>query len=247
MGITRPPTDRCGIFVLLPGLLLLSGVALAQQAKPDAPQPQMPDSTSPQKKNGGEYGKHHILWVFPNYRTDESSAEFKPLRAKEKLKVAADDSFDPAAFLVAGVFAGTSMLQNQYASFGGGPAGFGKYYGGAFADQAIGNMMTEALFPMALHQDPRYFTKGTGGFFKRTGYAISREVVTRNDKGRNEFNTSEIAGNAVAAGISNAYYPSADRSIPQTMNKWGQQLALDTGFNILKEFWPDMRHRVFGK
>ena len=138
------------------------------------------------------------------------------------------------------------MAQHQY-HFGQGAGGFAKYYGGAFADQAIGNMMTEALFPIALHQDPRYFTKGKGGFWKRTGYAISREVITRGDDGHNHFNTSELLGNAVAAGISNAYYPAADRSLANTANKWGQQIALDTAFNIMKEYWPDVRRRLFGQ
>jgi len=105
--------------------------------------------------------------------------------------------------------------------------------------------MTEAVFPIALHQDPRYFTKGKGGFWRRTGYALSREVITRSDDGRNQANVSELAGNFVAAGISNAYYPPADRSFPKTVNKWGQQIALDAFFNVMKEFWPDMRRKIF--
>lgn len=161
------------------------------------------------------------------------------------MKVAFDDSFDPSAFLVAGVFAGVSMAQRQYTHFGHGAQAFGKYYGGAFADQAIGNFMTEGLFPIALHQDPRYFVKGRGGFWRRTGYAMSREVITLGDNGHSQFNTSEIAGNAMAAGISNLYYPAADRSVANTMNKWGQQLALDTFFNVTKEFWPDVLRKVF--
>jgi hypothetical protein len=223
--------------------------AMAQQSLPDTPQPQTqsPQSTPTRENRKDEYGKHHILWVIPNYRSDESTSEFKPLTPREKFKVAFDDSFDPTAFLVAGVFAGSSMAQHQYASFGQGAEGFGKYYAGAFADQAIGNMMTEALLPIAIHQDPRYFTRGKGGFWKRTGYAISREVITRNDGGHNTFNASELLGNAIAAGISNAYYPAADRSFGNTLNKWGQQIGLDTGFNIMKEFWPDVRQRLFGQ
>lgn len=223
---------------------------LAQQTStlPDAPQPQTQrQQTKPRHQvSKGEYGKHHILWVIPNYRADESALEFKPLTPREKFKLSFEDSFDPTAFLVAGVFAGSAMLQHQYPSFGQGAAGFAKYYGGAFADQAIGNTMTEALLPIALRQDPRYFTKGKGGFFKRTGYAISREVVTRHDDGHNQFNTSELLGNAIAGGISNAYYPAADRSVGNTLNKWGQQIGLDTGFNIMKEFWPDIRRKFFG-
>jgi hypothetical protein len=224
-------------------------VALGQDSQlPDAPQkqPQKPEANETRRPTASEYGKNHILWIIPNYRSDENGAEFKPLRPGEKFKVAVDDSFDPTAFLVAGVFAGSAMVQRQYPSFGQGAAGFGKYYGGAFADQAIGNMMTEALLPIALQQDPRYFIKEKGGFFARTGYAISREVVTRNDDGRNHFNASEVLGNGIAAGISNVYYPAADRSFGNTMNKWGQQIGLDTGFNIMKEFWPDVRRKLFG-
>jgi hypothetical protein len=227
--------------------------AFSQQSPlPDAPQPQnqarqTAQSVPEQSSERNKVSKNHIFWVIPNYRADESQAEFKPLTPGAKFKVAVDDSFDPSAFLVAGFFAGISMAQRQYPHFGQGAEGFGKYYGGAFADQAIGNFMTEALFPVALRQDPRYFTKGKGGFWKRTGYAISREVVTRSDNGHNQFNTSELAGNAVAAGISNLYYPAQDRSFSNTADKWGQQIGLDTLFNVMKEFWPDTRRKLFGQ
>ena len=229
------------------------GPAFSQQSPlPDAPQPQnqprqAAQSDPEQNSERNKVSKNHIFWVIPNYRADESQAEFKPLRPGAKFKVAVDDSFDPSAFLVAGVFAGISMAQKQYPHFGQGAEGFGKYYGGAFADQAVGNFMTEALFPVALRQDPRYFTKGKSGFWKRTGYAISREVVTRGDSGHSQFNTSELAGNAVAAGISNLYYPAQDRSFSNTANKWGQQIGLDTLFNVMKEFWPDTRRKLFGQ
>jgi hypothetical protein len=232
--------------------LLLGGVAAIGQETsplPDAPQPsQIPSGQSSPQQDSKQHepSKNHIFWVIPNYRSDENPAEIKPLTPGTKMKVALDDSFDPSAFLVAGIFAGVAMVQRQYSSFGPGAQGFGKYYGGAFADQAIGNIMSEGLFPVALHQDPRYFVKGKGGFWKRTGYAISREVITRGDDGRNHFNTSELAGNAVAAGISNVYYPAADRSLGNTANKWGQQIALDTFFTVAKEFWPDVRKRLFG-
>jgi len=225
-------------------------VAIGQEPStlPDAPsssQTQSGLSSLAQYGQQHEPSKNHIFWIIPNYRSDEDPAEIKPLTPGAKMKVALDDSFDPSAFLVAGIFAGLSMAQKQYSSFGTGTQGVAKYYGGAFADQAIGNILTEGLFPVALRQDPRYFVKGTGGFWKRTGYAISREVITRGDVGHNHFNTSELAGNAVAAGISNVYYPASDRSFGNTANKWGQQIALDTFFNVAKEFWPDVRNKLF--
>jgi len=231
------------------GFLFRPVPATGQDASslPDAPHPVQSASSHSQNDLQHQLSKNHIFWVIPNYRANEDPAKTEALSSGAKMKVAAEDSFDPSAFLVAGVFTGVGMAQSQYPSFGHGAQGFGKYYGGAFADQAIGNLMSEGLFPALLRQDPRYFVKGTGGFWKRTGYAISREFITRGDDSREHFNTSELAGNAVAAGISDAYYPAADRSFGTTANKWGQQIALDTFFNVVKEFWPDMRKRLFGQ
>jgi hypothetical protein len=217
---------------------------------PDAPQPAQLQSSQSNPKQGEQHyqvSKNHIFWVIPNYRSDEDPTKIKALTPGAKMKLAFYDSFDPSAFLVAGVFAGVGMAEREYGPFGNGAQGFAKYYGGAFADQAIGNIMSEGLFPSALHQDPRYFVRGKGGFWKRTGYALSREFITLGDDGREQFNTSELAGNAAAAGLSNLYYPAADRSLGNTANKWGQQIALDAVFNVAKEFWPDVRKRLFGQ
>jgi hypothetical protein len=232
-------------------ILLVSFVFSQEKPLPDAPAPQAGSEsrTADPLQNGQQSkpSKNHIFWVIPNYRSDEDPIETGPLAPKAKFKLAALDSFDPSAFLVAGGFAGYSMARSQYPSFGGGAQGYGKYLAGAFVDQAIGNMMTEAVFPVALHQDPRYFVKGRGGFWKRTGYAVSREFITYDDFRQPQFNFSEIAGNGVAAGISNFYYPADQRTIGNTAQKWGEQIGLDAFFNVLKEFWPDVRQRMFGQ
>lgn len=108
----------------------------------------------------------------------------------------------------------------------------------------MGNAFTEFLLPVAFKQDQRYFTKGHGGFFNRTGYALSRPVVTRTDSGGPQINFSEIVGNGTAAGIACLYYPSEDRTWTKTGQRWGQRLALDATCNVIKEFWPDIRHSV---
>src|SRR5690348_10653399 len=101
-------------FLLICCLLLVARNTASSQTAPlpDNPQPQSQSQPAPgSADNKGQYGKHHILWVIPNYRSDESASEFKPLTPRQKFKLAFDDSFDPTAFLVAGVFAGSSMLQ----------------------------------------------------------------------------------------------------------------------------------------
>ena len=65
--------------------------------------------------------------------------------------------------------------------------------------------MTEAIVPTLTREDRRYYTMGKGGFVKRTGYAVNRLLITRNDEGKRTFNISEIAGAGAAAGIANTY------------------------------------------
>ena len=164
-----------------------------------------------------------------------------------KVRLAAQDAFDPFSWVVTGIYAGVEQWGNSYPGYGQGAAGYAKRYGAAFADGVIGNFMTEAIFPAMLHQDPRYFRLGQGGKWKRIEYAMTRTMISRTDRGAWRFNTSEIAGNAAAAGIANLYYPSGSRGLGDTMDKFAVNVLSDAGFNVLKEFWPDMRRKILRK
>ncbi len=135
-----------------------------------------------------------------------------------------------------------SQLTNSDRSFGQGVAGYGRYFGTAYADLFIADYMSEAVFPILLHQDPRYFRRGTGTAWSRLGYAVAHEFVTRSDSGRIQFNYSEIVGNSAAVAISNAYY-SDNRTASNGISNLGMQLGVDTLSNILMEFWPDLQRK----
>jgi len=186
-----------------------------------------------------------ILWIFPNYRAVSAGTQLPLLSLKDKFWLATQDSFDYSSFISAGLFAGISQANKSYPEFGQGAKGYGRYYWHAMSDQAVGNYMTEAILPVVTHEDPRYYTLGHGGFFKRTGYAVSRLFITRTDAGGRTFNFSEIVGNGAGAGISDAYYPARERTWTKTYQKWTTQIALDGVFNIVKEFWPDINHSIF--
>jgi hypothetical protein len=51
-----------------------------------------------------------------------------------------------------------------------------------------------------------------------------------------------MAGTATAAAIANIYYPG--RTVSSTMQRFGIQLASGGLFNILKEYWPDIRQKL---
>lgn len=198
--------------------------------------------------NGETIGKDNpVLWIFPNYRTVDEEKSAPSIPPKDKLRLAIEDSFDPYAFPVAALFAGAAQAQDQYPSWGRGLNGYKNRYIGAFADQTISNFMSEAAFPIALRQDPRYLRLGRGGILRRLGYAVSRIFVARTDGGEAQLNYSEFGGNAVMAGVSNAYYPRQDRSAANTAAKFGFQIGFDLLGNVGKEFWPDVKQALTGR
>jgi len=187
-----------------------------------------------------------ILWVIPNFRTSETLEEYKPLSPKEKFKIAGLDAWDRGTMALAAAFAGESQISNSEPAFGQGVAGYARRFGTAYADFVIGDYLTEAVYPTVLHQDPRYFRKGTGSGISRLGYAVGQIFWTHKDSGGTQFNYSEVVGNSTAVAISMAYYPDG-RTAADAASSLGTQLAVDTASNIVKEFWPDLERKLSKK
>jgi len=228
------------VSALLLGAFPLNG--FAQQAPPPAGQPEPPDTAG---KPGRKTSNDRLFFALPNFLTLENAANVPPLTAPEKFRVTARSAFDPVEYFWYGALAGLSQLENSEPGFGQGAEGYGKRYGAYFADGTIENFMTSAVLPSLLHQDPRYFQMGHGGFLRRTGYAVSRIFVTRTDTGRHQFNFSEILGSAASASISAySYHPMGDRTLPNTASVWGSQVGYDTLTFVVKEFWPDIRRKL---
>jgi hypothetical protein len=185
-----------------------------------------------------------VFGVLPNYRTVDGSEPFESISARRKFTIASKDSFDYPLVFLAGGLAGLSQLSDQSPSFGQGAKGYAHRLVTSYADQAIGNMMTEGIFPSLLHEDPRYYRRGSGGKWSRTGYALTRIFVTHTDSGGTRFNYSEWLGNATGVAISNAYYPDGRTALDNT-SKLLQQCATDAVSQVLKEFWPDIKRKLF--
>jgi hypothetical protein len=183
-----------------------------------------------------------IYGVLPNNRMTERSIPFHPLTAKEKIVIAAKDSFDIPVYPTSGLFALLYQIENQNPSFGQGMSGYAKRFGTAYGDQMIGNMMTEGLVPALFHADPRYFRLGEGSKAHRTLYAVSQIFVTKMDSGHRTFNFEEWGGNAAAAAISNVYYRDT-RDVNDNVVKLLMQCGTDAFSNVLKEFWPDVKRK----
>jgi hypothetical protein len=134
-----------------------------------------------------------------------------PLTKKQKFELAWKTSVDPVSFLVSGAFAGVQQADDTFSGYGEGAQGYAARFAANYGDNFIGNMIGSAVLPSLLKQDPRYFYKGTGSRQSRALYAIANAVVCKGDNGRWQPAYSGILGGLAAGGISNLYYPAANR------------------------------------
>lgn len=241
-----------------------------QSTAPDSPKPSASKSqnnndpvqaTTTTQNNQSGTSKDRLFFTLPNFLTLENAGQVPPLTSKQKFAVVARGSFDYVQYPWYGFLSGISQWEDSEPGYGQGAEGYAKRFGAAFADGTIENFFTGAIIPSVLHQDPRYFQLGHGSFMHRTLYAVSRNLITRTDSGKNQFNYSEVVGGALSAAISTySYHPkshvfstpnppyyrfvASDRTLKNTASVWGTQYGYDTLTLVVKEFWPDIRRML---
>jgi hypothetical protein len=180
--------------------------------------------------------KQRVIGIVPNfYVTYDPHAV--ALTSKQKFKLASRTVIDPFTFLVVAGAAGIEQAQNHFYEYGQGVRGYAKRFGVNYADAVNGIFIGGAILPSLLKQDPRYFYKGTGSFESRFLYALSMSVVCKGDNGHWQPGYSTILGSLASGGISNLYYPPADRnSAALTFDNAAIGLGSNAIGNLLQEF-----------
>jgi hypothetical protein len=155
--------------------------------------------------------QQRVFGVIPNFYVVYSPNAL-PLSTGQKFHLAWRSSIDPVTFLITAVFAGVEQQEGDFKGYGQGASGYAKRFGAAYGDSVIGDVIGSAILPSLLKQDPRYFYKGTGTKKSRILHALESSFICRGDNGKQQFNYSGILGGLAGAGISNIYYPAADRN-----------------------------------
>jgi hypothetical protein len=188
-----------------------------------------------------------ILGVIPNYQTvSDSERNVPPLTVKQKFALFARETSDPFTIVSAAAGAALSQADNDDPKYGQGSGPYAQRFGAAVADITTQNFFSDAVLASLLHEDPRYFRRGREfPFWNRLGYSMSRVVVTRTDSGQRSFNYAGVGGMAMGIALSNAYYPNRSVSGHEVAARFGTSLVAAALSNILPEFWPDIREKVF--
>ncbi len=191
--------------------------------------------------------KQRLLGVMPQFQV-VMGGQAVPLTGGQKWKLALHSAIDPFyigwALVIGG---GYGELVDSHEGYGWGPDGYIKRVGANYADNVNGALIGNALLPQLLHQDPRYFRKGTGPIFKRFLYAAGSTVICKGDSGKWQPNVSNVLGNFVSGAISNVYYPRDERGVSLTLeNGLSVTLFGALGGQVL-EFGPDLARLVHRK
>ncbi len=182
-----------------------------------------------------EEQKQRIFVFLPNFYTSYIW-DAAPMTPKLKFKLGFRSVIDPFTFVMAAGVAGAEQAHNTFPGYGKGWEGYGKRYGASYADLVVHRMLTSAILPTVLHQDPRYFYRGSGSTRSRILYALGATVICRRDDGRLEPNYSQVLGAFGAAGISNLYRAPGDRQASLTFRNGLIITGTSALENVLREF-----------
>jgi hypothetical protein len=220
-------------------------------------QPGMPNSSSSQTaaQSDTEKSQHEkaeeqlkeqehqrVAGVMATFNTT-SNRNALPLSPGQKFQLFFRSEVDPWPFLLASVVSGLGQADDDYPEWGQGMQGYAKRFGASYSDAFIGNFFGNAVLPIMLHEDPRYFQKGTGSKTRRFLWAASSTVWCKRDKGGWGPNYANVGGNLIGAAIARAYYPPSERDLPSTISD-GVTVSAEgiVGAEVI-EFWPDLaRH-----
>jgi hypothetical protein len=219
------------------------------QKNPDAPCVQPPPSVRWQDYKG-PFDK--VVGTFGRKLERKSThvPHYKPglilcsLDAEHKFILFVEDTIDPVTFLGAGFNAGIDQAENTDPDFRQGAAGYGKRFGAELTDSASSDFFKDFAYPTIFSEDPRYYRLGHGKFQSRLSHALEHAVIAHRENGARMFNFSEWLGTTSAVALGDLYHPNNKPGIAPAAKSVGYGVLTDAGFDVLREFWPEIAHKL---
>jgi len=169
-----------------------------------------------------------------------------PLTVTGKLQFHAEMAYAPISLVGLAVYAAALQEDRAPEEWREGGEGYGERVASVAAWAGIHGALAFGL-DSTLHQDPRYFRSGGTGFWRRSGHALRGTLFTRTDRGGETLSTWRIGSAYGAAFLSNQWYPDRVNTVRLGFIQGSVTLGLDLAGNLGKEFWPDIKRKVFQK
>src|SRR5499425_2284206 len=175
-----------------------------------------------------------VLGFIPNiYVTYEPHPE--PLTAGMKFHLAYKGLTHPTFFAFEGLWAGVEQAAHT-PDYRQGAEGYGLRFGANLAAGSSEALFGNAILPSLLHQDPRYFYRGSGTKGSRAWHAMIAPFVCQGDNGKSQPNYSQWGGSLISASLSNTYYPESNRGAGLVFRNFGTNMGLHVVLGLAQEF-----------
>ena len=175
-----------------------------------------------------------VLGFIPNiFVTYEHHPE--ALTAKMKFHLTYKGLTHPTFFAFQGLWAGVEQAGhiNNYEL---NSEGYAKRFAANLVDGTSESLFANAILPSLLHQDPRYFYRGSGTKRSRAWHAIMAPFVCTGDNGTLQPNYSQMGGSVIAASLSQTYYPASNRGPESVARSFGISMGLHVVLGVAQEF-----------
>jgi hypothetical protein len=172
-----------------------------------------------------------------------TAAEFLPMTRSERLRNYLTGLANPESIFRAAASGAIRQAENSPKEWRGGAEGYGYRVGDVFAQHVIRATLQYGASSV-LHEDNRYFASGESGFFRRVKYAAASTFLARRDNGNRTISFSRIGSAAGTSFISRIWQPPSTTSAGDGAVNFGISMASDVGFNVVREFLPDLKRRM---
>jgi hypothetical protein len=181
-------------------------------------------------------------FLYKELQSFEPQARFKPQTPKQRLHAYLLTLAGPATLVTEAGAAGLSQIVDSPSQWGQGAAGYGKRFAN---DMAYNGVRYSLAFgtSILLQEDDRYFASEQRGAWHRARHALASVFTAHKSDGRTVFATSSMIGIAGASLVSRAWSPVSWQTPSGTARSMGISIAGTAGFNLAREFLPDIvRH-----
>jgi hypothetical protein len=126
--------------------------------------------------------------------------------------------------------------------WGQGMVGFGRRVASAFGKHIVHKTIQYPVSKL-LHEELSYHPSGQERFGPRLKAALLGSVIRhKTTTGKSTLAVGEISGAFGSGLISRLWQPASTGSLAMGFESGGITLGIDTGMNVVKEFWPEIRH-----
>jgi hypothetical protein len=190
--------------------------------------PSLPEAPLPHKR---------ALLLFPGYDVmQQTTKPVAPLAPHQKFELAFRTVADPSFLVRAAILTGYEKSLSVGPDYGRGAGGIAQLYGYNCGSLASTFFFADALVPSIVHQDPRYFRKGSGPAKSRIWWALRSEFLAFSDRGTQMPNYGVLVGYGMSTLLSDAYLPASSISVGKNFEGYGIKLSSGFALNVLHEY-----------